>query len=108
MISPEMIRQELFVVGKELGKAADAIYKLETAAEQAELDYQKQFDVAFLSGDGSIEDRKAFARGQAEQAHEGLIVARAAYNRGKMKAKHLELEQMRLMAVLKSIQAEGA
>lgn len=107
MITPDGIRQELFIVGKELSKASTAIHNLELAAERAELEAQARMDAVYLTADGSIEDRKALARQKAVQERDKAVIAKAEYNRAKMKAKHLELEQMRLMASLKSIQMEG-
>ena len=108
MMTPESVRQELFMVGKELSKAATAIYEYELNTEKADLDLQLAIDKVFLSADGNIEERKAIARLQSVEKADDAIKAKAVYNRAKTKAKHLELEQMRLMATLKSIQSEGA
>jgi len=107
-VTPEDIRLELAQVGRELSKAADAIQVLEVAAERAELQAQSDMDKTYLTAEGSIEDRKAVAREKALLSRDAAFVARAGYNRARAKAKHLELSQMRLMATLKSIQAEGA
>lgn len=107
-MTPDMIRQELFMVGRELSKAAAAIYDLEVTAERAELSAQSAMDKTYLTAEGSIEDRKAVARERAMAERDAAVTARAGYNRARTKAKHLELEQMRLMAALKSIQTEGA
>jgi len=107
-MTPDGVRQELFIVGKELSKAATAIYEYELNAEKADLDLQLLIDKTFLSADGNIEERKAIARLQSVEKADDAIRARAVYNRAKTKAKHLELEQMRLMATLKSVQNEGA
>jgi len=107
-VTPEDIRLELAQVGRELSKAADAIQGLEVDAERAELKAQSDMDKVYLTAEGSIEDRKALARERAIGSRDAAFVARAGYNRARAKAKHLELSQMRLMATLKSIQAEGA
>jgi len=107
-MTPEEIRLQLAQVGRELSKAANAIEGLEITAERSELIAQSEMDKTFLTSEGNIEEKKAFARERALKDRDAAIVDRAAYNRAKMKAKHLELEQMRLMAVLKSIQIEGA
>lgn len=107
-MTPDAIRLELAQVGRELSKAADAILQLEVEAERAELKAQSDMDKTYLTAEGSIEDRKAVARERALLSRDGAVIARAAYNRARSKAKHLELSQMRLMATLKSIQAEGA
>ena len=107
-MNPEEIRFELTQVGRELYKAADAIQLLEVEAERAEMKAQSEMDKTYLTAEGSIEDRKALARERAIEARDRAVIARAAYNRAKMKAKYLDSETMRLMATLKSIQAEGA
>lgn len=107
-MSPDEIRLELTQVGRELYKAADAIQLLEVEAERAEMKAQSEMDKTYLTAEGSIEDRKAVAREKALTARDGAVIARASYNRARAKAKGLELQQMRLMATLKSIMAEGA
>jgi len=107
-MTPEEIRFELTQVGRELYKAADAIQQLEVDAERAEMQAQSDMDKTYLTAEGSIEDRKAFAREKALVSRDSAVIARASYNRARAKAKGLELQQMRLMATLKSIQAEGA
>ncbi len=95
-------------VGREQSKAHDAIEKLEIDAERAELDAQSVIDKVFLTAEGSIPEKQALAREKSIYERDAAIIARAAFNRAKMKAKFLESETMRLMAVLKSIQIEGA
>lgn len=107
-MTPEEIRLELTQVGRELSKASDAIQRLEIAAEQAELKAQSDMDKVYMTAEGSIEDRRTIAREKAIESRDAAIIARASYNRAKLKAKHLELSQMRLMAILKSVQLEGA
>lgn len=107
-MTPEEIRLQLAQVGREQSKAHDAIEKLEIAAERAELMAQSQIDQVYLVAEGNIEDRKAVARERSVEFRDDAVIKRAAYNRAKMKAKFLDSETMRLMATLKSIQAEGA
>lgn len=107
-MTPDDLRAQLHQVGLELRKAAGAIESLEVEAERAELDAQACMDGVYLTAEGSVEDRKALARQECLGQRDGAVVARAGLNRARMKAKHLELEQMRLMALLKSVQAEGA
>ena len=107
-MTPDEIRLELTQVGRELYKASDAIEKLEVAAERAEMQAQSDMDKTFLTAEGNIEEKKALAREKALQARDEAVIRRASYNRARAKAKGLELQQMRLMATLKSIMAEGA
>jgi hypothetical protein len=107
-MTPEDIRLQLAQVGREQSKAHDAIEKLELEAERAELAAQSAIDRVFLTAEGSIPEKQAQAREQSLELRDAAVVARAALNRAKMKAKFLESETMRLMAQLKSIQLEGA
>lgn len=107
-MTPEDVRIELMAVGAELSKAANAIYDLEISAERSELKAQSDMDKKYMTAEGSIEDRKAIAREASIDSRDAAIVARSGYNRARLKAKHLELSNMRLMATLKSIQSEGA
>lgn len=107
-MTPDDIRLELAEVGRELAKAANAIHDLEVCAERAELKAQSDMDKKYMTADGSIEDRKAIAREAALESRDGAVIARSGYNRARLKAKHLEIANMRLMATLKSIQSEGA
>ena len=107
-MTPEEIRLQLAQVGHEQSKAHDAIERLEIAAERAELFAQSEMDKVFLVSEGNIEEKKSLAREKARDARDKAIIQRAAFNRAKMKAKYLESETMRLMAILKSVQLEGA
>ena len=107
-MTPEDVRLELHQVGRELSKASKFIYDYELAAEQADIALQSAIDRTFLTATGSVEERKAESRLATADLRFEVVQARATYNRARLKAKHLELEQMRLMASLKSIQAEGA
>ena len=107
-MTPDEIRLELTQVGRELYKAADAIQVLEIEAERAEMLAQSEMDKTYLTAEGSIEDRRTIARERAIEFRDAAVIARASYNRARAKAKGLELQQMRLMATLKSIQLEGA
>lgn len=107
-MTPEQVRFQLVEVGREQSKAHDAIERLEVEAERAELHAQSVIDKAFLTTEGSIPERQAVARERALPERDAAVIARASYNRARSKSKYLESETMRLMAVLKSIQIEGA
>lgn len=107
-MTPDELRAEIMGVIRELRKAPATVRDLEVAAEQAELDYEKAIDKAFLIAEGNVEERKAQARARAEDLADLKLIARAEYNRAKLKVKQLEGEQMGLQSVLKSIQLEGA
>lgn len=107
-VSPEMIRDQITGYLLELRKAPDAHYQAELKKEQAQLDFQKAFDVAFLMCEGNIEERKATARQTAADAQQALALAEAEFNRIKLKTRQLEQSVMASQSLLRSIQAEGA
>ena len=107
-MTPDEIRAEILKVRSELLRAPNAVRDLEVEAELAELEADRLFDVALLSADGSVEEKKAKARLAALDSRRDAVVPRAAYNRGRAKVRQLETELMALQSVLKSIQLEGA
>lgn len=107
-VSPEMIRDQITGYLLELRKAPDAHYKAELKKEQAALDYQKSYDVAFLTATGNIEERKAVARQHAAEAQWLLSTAEAEFNRIRLKTRQLEQSVMASQSLLRSIQTEGA
>lgn len=107
-ISPEIIRDQITEYLFQLRKAPDAHYQAELKKEQAQLEYQKQYDVAFLTCEGNIEERKATARQKAAEAQHTLAMAEAEFNRIKLKTRQLEQSVMASQSLLRSIQAEGA
>lgn len=107
-MTPESIRLQMAQVGREQSKAHDAIQQLEIDAERAEILAQSLMDKTFLTSEGNIEEKKALAREKALEARDAAVIARAKYNRAKMKSKFLENESMRLQSILKSVQLEGA
>lgn len=107
-MTPEELRAEILKVRAELLRAPGAVRDLEVEAELAELEAEKALDVAFLSAEGSVEERKAKARTQTVELREAIIVPRAAYNRARLKVRQLESELVALQSVLKSAQLEGA
>jgi hypothetical protein len=107
-MNPETIREQITGYLHQLRKAPEAHYNAELKKEQAQLDFQKAFDVAFLLCDGNIEERKATARQSAAEAQQELALAEAEFNRIKLKTRQLEQSVMASQSLLRSIQAEGA
>jgi hypothetical protein len=107
-MNPELIRDQITDYLRQLRKAPDAHYQAELKKEQAQLDFQKAFDVAFLLCEGNIEERKATARQSAAEAQQALALAEAEFNRIKLKTRQLEQSVMASQSLLRSIQAEGA
>jgi hypothetical protein len=107
-ISPETIRDQITAFLHQLAKAPEAHYQAELKKEQAALDYQKRYDVAFLTALGNIEERKAVARQEAAEEQWSLSTAEAEFNRIRLKTRQLEQSVMASQSLLRSIQSEGA
>ena len=103
-----MIRDQITGFLLELRKAPNAHYEAELKKEQAQLHFQKTFDIAFLTCQGNIEERKATARQTAAEAQHALALAEAEFNRIKLKTRQIEQSVMASQSLLRSIQAEGA
>jgi len=107
-MNPETIREQITGFLHQLRKAPDAHYQAELKKEQAQLDFEKVYDIAFLTCEGNIEERKATARQSAADAKQTLALAEAEFNRIKLKTRQLEQSVMASQSLLRSIQAEGA
>jgi hypothetical protein len=108
ILTPEQIRANMAQTLVELRKAADAIRNLEEIAERSDLIVDSKTDIALLEATGTVDERKAKARLAVVEARDEAIIHRAALNRAKLKAKHLEQTLMTWQSMLKSIQIEGA
>jgi hypothetical protein len=108
VLNPEQIRSHMAATLVELRKAADAIERLETIAERSDLLVDSAYDMALINVTGTVDERKAQARLETVEKRDEAIIHRAALNRAKLKAKHLEQTLMTWQSLLKSIQLEGA
>lgn len=108
VLTPEQIRANMAATLVELRKAADAIERLETIAERSDLLVDSAYDMALINVTGTVDERKAQARLETVEKRDEAIIHRAALNRAKLKAKHLEQTLMTWQSLLKSIQLEGA
>ena len=108
MRTPDDVLDDIRKTRHELVRGSSAIYTAEVKAETADLAAQKAEDIAFLSGEGSVDARKAQARIAAETELLERAVTRAEWNRVKTKIRALESALMSYQAELKYMQAEGA
>ena len=108
MVAPDVIREQILDAMTELRKAPNAHYAAELKKEEAQLAYQKAYDLAFLQAVGNVEERKSVARQAASDAQLVLAVAEAEFNRIKLKTRQLEQSVMASQSLLRSIQQEGA
>lgn len=99
IISPGQIIQELQRLTSEMDKGSNALYDAECKLADADAAYDKAVSLAFINNQGTVADRQAVAKLQSvdEKLHADL--ARAEFNRVKVKMKTLS-DQATMMAVM--------
>ena len=107
-MTPDEVRQLILgLVAKQI-QGPDAHFNAEVKAEEAENVAATAFDVAFMSAEGNIEERKAQARLQTEEQRSAAFIARAEHNRVKLKIQQINNSLVAYQAVLKSMLQDGA
>ena len=89
METPGQIVEELQRISKEMEKGASALYDAEVKLADAEATYDKSVSLSFLNSQGTVADRQAVAKLQAVDEKLKADLARAEFNRVKMKMKVL-------------------
>jgi hypothetical protein len=89
METPGQIVEELQRISKEMEKGALALYDAEVKLADAEATYDKSVSLSFLNSQGTVADRQAIAKLQAIDEKLKSDLARAEFNRVKMKMKVL-------------------
>jgi hypothetical protein len=89
MENPGQIVEELQRISKEMERGANALYDAEIKLADAEATYDKSVSLSFLNSQGTVADRQAVAKLQAIDEKLKADLARAEFNRVKMKMKVL-------------------
>jgi hypothetical protein len=99
IISPGHIIQELQRLTAEMDKGSNALYDAECKLADADAAYDKALSLAFINNQGTVADRQAVAKLQSVEAKLQADLARAEFNRVKVKMKTLS-DQATMMAVM--------
>jgi hypothetical protein len=99
IITPGHIIQELQRLTAEMDKGSNALYDAECRLADAEAAYDKAVSLAFINNQGTVADRQAVAKLQSVEAKLQSDLARAEFNRVKVKMKTLS-DQATMMAVM--------
>jgi hypothetical protein len=99
IISPGHIIQELQRLTAEMDKGSNALYDAECKLADADAAYDKAVSLAFINNQGTVADRQAVAKLQSVDAKLQADLARAEFNRVKVKMKTLS-DQATMMAVM--------
>ena len=89
METPGQIVEELQRISREMEKGALALYDAEVKLADAEAAYDKTISLSFVNSSGTVADRQAVAKLQAIDEKLRADLARAEFNRVKMKMKVL-------------------
>jgi hypothetical protein len=89
METPGQIVEELQRISKEMERGASLLYDAEIKLADAEATYDKSVSLSFLNSSGTVADRQAVAKLQAVDEKLKADLARAEFNRVKMKMKVL-------------------
>jgi hypothetical protein len=99
IISPGHIIQELQRLTAEMDKGSNALYDAECKLADADAAYDTALSLAFINNQGTVADRQAVAKLQSVEAKLQADLARAEFNRVKVKMKTLS-DQATMMAVM--------
>ena len=99
IITPGHIIQELQRLTAEMDKGSNALYDAECKLADADAAYDKAVSLAFINNQGTVADRQAVAKLQSVEAKLQADLARAEFNRVKVKMKTLS-DQATMMAVM--------
>lgn len=104
--TPTQIIGELHRIQTEAAKGVGALYDAECRLADAENNYERTLQLAFLEAQGTVADRQAVARLQAADARLKADLAKAEWNRVKLKLKQLELAQMSTQTIARQLETE--
>lgn len=104
--TPTQIIQELHRIQTEAAKGVSALYDAECKLADAENHYERTLQLAFIEAQGTVADRTARSRLTASPARLEADLAKAEWNRIKLKMKQLELAQMSTQTIARQIETE--
>jgi hypothetical protein len=105
-ITPTQIIAELSRIQTEAAKGVGALYDAECKLADCENYYDTTLQKAFLDSKGTVADRTAISRLKAAEARLAADLAKAEYNRIKLKLKQLELAQMSTQTIARQLETE--
>jgi len=104
--TPNQIIQELHRIQTEAAKGVSALYDAECKLADAENTYERTLQLGFMQAEGTVADRTAVSRFNAADDRLKADLAKAEWNRVKLKMKQLELAQMSTQTIARQIETE--
>lgn len=107
-VTPDSLLIALQQIRAEMGKALGAVRDAEEKAETAELALDAAKARSLLRATGTVDERKAKSVIESEPEATAAIIAKAEFNRIKLKLRLLEVEQMNIQSQAKLALGAGA
>lgn len=104
--TPQQVAQILHRIQIEMEKGVKATYDAQVRYADADSEAQKAYALAYLEVQGTIEDRKQLARLKASDALLKAELAKAEWDRCRLKMKQLENQQMSTQTASRLIEVE--
>lgn len=102
--SPDDIIKQLAEIRAEAARGVTAQYEAEVKMAELELVAETVEAKALLNAGGTVADRQAVAKIQAEEAALAAAIAKAEYNRVKTKLRHLDQAQSSLQTAARMLE----
>lgn len=104
--TPQEVAQLLHRIQIEMEKGVKATYDAQVRYADADSEAQRAYALAYLEVQGTIEDRKQLARLKSSDALLKAELAKAEWDRCRLKMKQLESQQMSTQTVSRLIEVE--
>ncbi len=104
--TPAQIIQELQRIQSDAAKGVQALFDAEVKLAHAEDAYEREVNLAFLNSQGIATERTAVSKLKAADKRLEADLAKAEFNRVKLKLKQLELAQMSTQTIARQIETE--
>ncbi len=104
--TPHQVIEELQRIQAEAAKGVSVLYEAEVKWANAESAYERELNLAFLNTEGIATERTAVSKLKAADKRLEADLAKAEYNRVKLKLKQLELAQMSTQTIARQIETE--
>lgn len=106
LITPKNVITELTRIQQEANKGVSVLYDAEIKLADAEAAYERTLQLAYMEAAGTVKDKEAISKLKAADARLQADLAKAEYNRVKLKLKQLELAQMSTQTIARMIETE--
>jgi hypothetical protein len=104
--TPQQVAQLLHRIQIEMEKGVKATYDAQVRYADADSEAQRAYALAYLEVQGTVEDRKQLARLKSSDALLKAELAKAEWDRCRLKMKQLESQQMSTQTASRLIEVE--